>query len=525
MGFLPPQPSPCSTPGQSSQKRSGPRRYDQTPTPAFMPRPVMESFPGQTYLKPIVDPLQPPAQPNERIDDFGAAQVLASFQQHPTKNVGDYGRAGAGHSTQEPYAPGSPAPDRDLAAVIDPLLRCPISNQGHDGTAKPSRTIGSDHDARPILPVPDALARAREVQVRQQAMQAQQAKYRQLQPARQQQQQRHAAPLPPPPSPARQEDPEPEFKTLFQFVVNEDAKEARRTVRKHVMREYRRRERWERGSTRAMQSKSVVSASPKRRKASKSSSSSASPADPTEASAMSPGITEPGEQSLVGGGGPRCFTSNPGSFDADGHREGNKQVMKLRQMGDPWLAVASSEVDPFSPFRLDNGPSTQKILNHRKCRAIPIFGFSSAVSTPPSDSFAVAWVSPSLMDQQVAGTIFKRIGWMYSCVAVHDPTPEHAILGFMLAHMARCRGEDEPRLAMVHKHKACQLITNRLADPIEAITDGSIGAIVNLAAFELADCNAEKYATHMSGIGQVLRSRGGMATLSNNPQLEDVIIR
>lgn len=42
-------------------------------------------------------------------------------------------------------------------------------------------------------------------------------------------------------------DSEQQFKTTFQFVGNESAKEARNTVRKHVMREYRRRERWEQG--------------------------------------------------------------------------------------------------------------------------------------------------------------------------------------------------------------------------------------------------------------------------------------
>ena len=72
------------------------------------------------------------------------------------------------------------------------------------------------------------------------------------------------------------------------------------------------------------------------------------------------------------------------------------------------------------------------------------------------------------MDEMVAGTNFHRLGWLYSCVAIHDPTPLHTVLGFTLAHIAQCRGMKEPPLAIEHKHKAVQLMNERMSDPEKA---------------------------------------------------------
>ena len=89
------------------------------------------------------------------------------------------------------------------------------------------------------------------------------------------------------------------------------------------------------------------------------------------------------------------------------------------------------------------------------------------------------------MDEIVTGKVFHRIGWLYSCVAVHDPTPAHVILGFTLGHIAHLRGLEEPPMAIEHKAKGLKLITARMEDPDQATSDGSIGAIVNIAGYEV----------------------------------------
>ena len=92
---------------------------------------------------------------------------------------------------------------------------------------------------------------------------------------------------------------------------------------------------------------------------------------------------------------------------------------------------------------------------------------------------------PSLMDEIVAGTVFNRIGWLYSAVAVHDPTPVHVIVGFTLGHISGLRGIKEPPMAIEHKAKALQLINARMEDPEQATSDGSIGAVIHIAAYEV----------------------------------------
>lgn len=39
------------------------------------------------------------------------------------------------------------------------------------------------------------------------------------------------------------------------------------------------------------------------------------------------------------------------------------------------------------------------------------------------------------------------------------------------------------------------------------------------------DSNAERFAMHMTGLFRMIRERGGMATLRENPNLEDIIVR
>jgi hypothetical protein len=93
---------------------------------------------------------------------------------------------------------------------------------------------------------------------------------------------------------------------------------------------------------------------------------------------------------------------------------------------------------------------------------------------------------PSLMDEIVTGKVFHRIGWLYSCVAVHDPTPVHVILGYTIGHIASLRGIEEPALATEHKNKAIKLLHARMADPEQCCSDGLIGAVVNFAGWEVS---------------------------------------
>ena len=111
-----------------------------------------------------------------------------------------------------------------------------------------------------------------------------------------------------------------------------------------------------------------------------------------------------------------------------------------------------------------------------------------------SSNSADAWVMPRLMDDDVTGIDFHRIGWLYSFVFPHDPTPAHTVMGFVLANRAvRCYGLEEPPEAIEHKAKALQLIKARTEDPIEATSNATMGAVVHIAAHEVCRALAMQF--------------------------------
>ena len=199
-----------------------------------------------------------------------------------------------------------------------------------------------------------------------------------------------------------------EFKTTFQFVVNEDAKEARNTVRKHVMREYRRRERWEQGQRGPPEKKPAVPAPKKRRRkqvrSPEEEGQSAIQEMPPEILPDAPPVeqrNDPGAQKDEEGksqGSSGGGAKSPGSSgsenqpaptkkklrvvspifpeskqhqlwgavatdydDAIAELEGNKITPYT---ADPWAGVAVNEIDPFSKLKLELGPATSSLLHH-----------------------------------------------------------------------------------------------------------------------------------------------------------------
>lgn len=99
--------------------------------------------------------------------------------------------------------------------------------------------------------------------------------------------------------------------------------------------------------------------------------------------------------------------------------------------------------------------------------------------------FSDSTVTCYVMDTEAAKTNFHRVGYLYSKVAPLDPTPQDVVLGFTIENYARCRGEPEPAVAIVHKANAMRLISKRLEDPHRALSDESIGAVACLTSHEV----------------------------------------
>ena len=262
--------------------------------------------------------------------------------------------------------------------------------------------------------------------------------------------------------PEVKKEPKPEFKTSFQFVVvNDDKQNARNTVRKHVMKEHRRRERWNQSLQNENEGEngSTTAARKRGRKSGKDLVPQARP------STNPPSSSETSENdSSLPSKRQRNLSSHDGlSASGSSHLE-EDQPQELPYTADPLASVGASKVDPFSEFNFhdrDSRIEVNSLLHH------------------------FAWVMPSLMDEIVTGSVFHRLGWLYSCVAAHDPSPVHVILGFTLGHMANLRGMVEPVAATEHKAKALELINKRMKSPEKATSDESIGAIVNIAGYEV----------------------------------------
>lgn len=288
----------------------------------------------------------PSAPDSNRLD----ALATAAIQQYPIK-VGAIYRQG-GVSQYDPLRAGIEAVGRELPGTLLPLLR-----SARDGSSY-SASSRYMPETKPSLP---PIGSIRDMSSH------------------------YLSPLSTP-SPIMSVKPEvekaePEFKTSFQFVVNETGKEARKTVRKHVMKEFRRRERWEQGG-KAPPRERKPNATPtqkRRRKVSVSPIESDSPASEAQAEPSpnpSPRLYEVDDkgQALIDPHKRRRLSSPSDSSslqtfgtifaDDDAIFDEARDEANLPYRADPWAAVAQSQVDPFSKFELDCGPATQALLHH-----------------------------------------------------------------------------------------------------------------------------------------------------------------
>ena len=437
----------------------------------------------QSYHQNMPQSRQYPDNQRNHEDSLHAAEVLASFHQYPIRDATQF--IDYTGLDQDPLVQDMKEHSRDLVVTLLPILRI---QEGDPGTSYDINNCkGVNHIPGSMMPGEEDLSspttrsslsgssHGRSIPIQQQIYQSPIIKNE--------------------PSPTTSIKPEtPGFQTTFQFVVNENAKEARNTVRKHVMKEFRRRERWEQVQKGTAGGDSIgkkSAPSKKRRRKDTPESDLQTPIEnqvlsnyqPTELRKPStsqeifspiqlrdmdrrrmlkekrtrvfipPTFPESRQHQLCGAVS-LGFDQAIVELENDAHNSGPYQH-------DPWSTVAVSQVDPFTKLNLDLGPATQSLLHH------------------------FAWVMPSLMDSIVTGKTFHRIGWLYSAVAVHDPTPVHVILGYTLGHVASLRGLEEPPQALEHKSKAIKLLHHRMEDPEQCYSNGLIGAIVNFAAWEV----------------------------------------
>ena len=501
--------------------------------------------------------------PNELVH---AAEVLASFNQYPIRNTifPRYTAQGLPPSAQpsqdvqqqqqqqyisDPLTQDIQSHSRDLVTTLVPILN---TQEGDPGTKFDINNCkGVNHIAGAMMPPPDEedLPKISSPTSRSALSPGLQGPFPSAEPTDQLpvQQQPQSDPPPStdqelPQSPIKSEA--PSFQTTFQFVVNENAKEARNTVRKHVMKEFRRRERWEQGqkgsAPSGVEKKPASSRKRRRRQATPLDTDQNTPVDsqaadhldivpPIDARSDPVGegleIANPVVELRKSNWDDICNSvTNRGSLTntrAPSRKknkvmtppvfpeskqmqlwgavstEYNDAIMELESRSrepyrnDPWATVGVGQVDPFSKLNLDLGPATQSLLHHCMCLnmhfCVSNYGFSCMGDAfiDGFDSYRYVIACDVVFTNAVLGKTFHRLGWLYSAVAIHDPTPVHVILGYTLGHIASLRGLEEPPQALEHKSKAIKLLNHRMADPKQSYSDELIGAIVNFAGWEV----------------------------------------
>ena len=171
------------------------------------------------------------------------------------------------------------------------------------------------------------------------------------------------------------------FKTTFQFVVNEDAKQMRNTVRKHVMKEFRRKERWEQDLKKEDDEEPEPNGSTtngKRRRKRSHPTSDSDPSPEVMTSASSSDLGEYREARIPGERAVAAPELKRRRIDAASNEQrlqswglaGEEDIYELDgppmhpYLADPMAAIAPSEVDPFSRLKEMSTPATQSLLHH-----------------------------------------------------------------------------------------------------------------------------------------------------------------
>jgi hypothetical protein len=102
--------------------------------------------------------------------------------------------------------------------------------------------------------------------------------------------------------------------------------------------------------------------------------------------------------------------------------------------------------------------------------------------------------------------------------AVNDQLLFHATLYNWAMHFANAANDEAfARHPGVMRHKliAIHMINEKLSDPVEAVRDESLGAVVAIINAEVAHGSAEESARHMTGLRAMINMRGGIETLSD----------
>ena len=177
---------------------------------------------------------------------------------------------------------------------------------------------------------------------------------------------------------------------------------------------------------------------------------------------------------------------SPRQIAKDGNRKRRPllhevQIRVCHNRTRPHCASSLASFTPFHILTLKADLTPKHCCITVRLRTIFIICKGSGADSGATDCRVI----PDIMDHRAAKTDFHRPPYLYTKVVPLDPSPQHIIISFTMANIARFRGEQIPLAAHSHKAIAMRLISRRLADPKLAIEDQSIGAVACMASHEV----------------------------------------
>lgn len=192
----------------------------------------------------------------------------------------------------------------------------------------------------------------------------------------------------------------------------------------------------------------------------------------------------------------------------------SSQIEKYRNLSTP--NTIGPIFDPFDAVPIADSPRLQRLMHY--CS----FPFPFLPPLPPINNKNTDRKADNTVLVNTLIPVNPKDKWFNH--AITDPALFHATMLHAAAHhMFLSRSGDLSEQWRL-KRETIALVNQSLSDPIQSVSDVTIGAVVCLVLFENQSGNVEASNIHMDGLQRMINLRGGLSTLGLSGVLKRKIL-